>query len=177
MTECLCLKVQPWAESNCYQTLQEWHRKWWNHPGSGCLFGWLSWRIFIERCLSTRVERSREFRLCAAITPFKGTRPAGTPGQRRVQPHNPQKQYMLLIYGCIWSSGPLNSSSKVIRNKLYSRGMLQPLTRAINRADHICLAAAKRGPWPLTPPATGVIVVARSASLCASGTWNNCLGI
>lgn len=39
MTECLCLKVQPWAESNCDQTLQEWHRKWWNHPGSGCLFG------------------------------------------------------------------------------------------------------------------------------------------
>lgn len=134
------------------------------------LFVWLSWRIFIERCLSTRVERSREFRLCA-ITVLKGIQPAGTPRQCRVQPHNAQKQHKLLIYGCIWSSGPLNSSSKVIRNKLYSRGMLPPLTRAINRADHICLAAVKRGQWTLTPPATGVIVAACSSSLCASGTW------
>lgn len=158
--------MQPWAESNCDQTLQESHRKWWNHPSFSCLFGC---HDVSPLNAAWALEQKGLENSASVLSPH--WKASNLQEHHGVQLHNTQKQHKLLIYDCNWSSGLLNSSSKVIRNKLYSRGMLQPLTRAISRADHICLAAIKRSQWTLTPSATGVIVVASSTSLCVSGTW------
>lgn len=142
---------------------------------SGCLFGnWLSWRLNAACALNRKsLEKSS-----SVLQPH---RKASNPWEHRglSWPLTSlwRNQCRLLKYYCIYNPGPLNIAAKSIRNNSCRSGMLQPLTGAINWADHICLAAVKRGQWTLTPQATGAIVRACSALLCASDTWTASLGI